>query len=95
MYKKRLPKLDPPTKPFKVDGVPSGLVELFNDYIGMKARRENKTKAKILEDMLLPIVTKGITQEWVDRNLQIYNRRQVLIQKIHDKEAKNEPESKL
>lgn len=95
MTKRRLPKLDPPTKVFKVDGVPSGLVKLFNDYIGMKARRENKTEAQILEDLLLPVVAKGITQKWVDRNLQIYNRQQKQIREMHEKSAKNLLEQKL
>jgi hypothetical protein len=95
MSKKRLPRLDPPTKTFKVDGVPSGLVELFNDYVEMKASRENKTKAQVLEDMLLPAVTEGITQEWVDRSLQIYSRQQEQIRKMHDKFAENLPEQKL
>lgn len=95
MTKRRLPKLDPPTKAFKVDGVPSGLVKLFNDYIGMKARREKKTEAQILEDLLLPAVAKGITQKWVDRNLQIYNRGQELIRKMHENATGNTPEQKL
>lgn len=95
MTKRRLPKLDPPTKAFKVDGVPSGLVKLFNDYIEIEASCENKTKAQILEDLLLPIVTNGITQEWVDRNLKIYNRQQEQIRKMHEKAEKNIPEQKL
>lgn len=95
MSKKRLPRLDPPTKTFKVDEVPSGLVELFDRYIRIKADGENKTQAQILEDMLLPIVTEGITQEWVDRNLRIYNREQEQIRKIHEEAAKNIPEQKL
>jgi hypothetical protein len=92
MSRKRLPKLDPPTKAFKVDGVPSGLVELFNDYVEIKANRENKTKAQVLEDMLLPIVTEGITQKWVDRSLGIYSRQQEQIRRMHEEASKNTPE---
>lgn len=95
MTKMRLPKLDPPTKAFKVDGVSSGLVQLFNDYIGMKARHENKTEAQVLEGLLLSIVTEDITQEWVDRSLCIYNRKQEQIRKMHEKAIENTPEQKL
>jgi len=90
MIKKRLPRLDPPTKPFKIDGVPSGMVELLSHYIEMKAWRENKTEAQILEDMLLPIVTKGITQESVERNLRNYNRTQERIRKVHEEATAQE-----
>ena len=95
MSKRRLPKLDPPTKAFKVEGIPSGLAQLFNDYIALKAGQENKTKAQILEGLLLPIVTKDITQKWVDRNLQIYNRQQEQIKEMHEKAEQNIPEQKL
>ncbi len=87
--KKRLPKLDPPTKPFKVDNVPSGLVELLDDYIKIRSDSENKTKAQVLEDLLLPIVTKGITQEWVDRSLHLYNSRQEQIREMHERAVRN------
>lgn len=91
MRKKRLPKLDPPTKPFKVAGIPSGLVELFNSYIEIKARQENKTEAQAFEDLFLPIVTEGFTKKWVDRSLRIYNSKQKLIRQIHDEAAENTP----
>lgn len=91
MPRKRLPKLDPPTKPFKVDGVPSGLAKLFDDYVQITAELEGKTNAQAFVDMFLPIVTEGFTQECVDRSLRIYNRRQEQIRKMHIEASENTP----
>lgn len=97
---RRLLKLDPPTKPFKVDGLASEFAELFSEHVDMKARQTGKTRAETFKDLFLPVVTNSITQEWVDRNIKIYKSQQELIKKMHEQAAEEEaikdiPEQKL
>jgi predicted GTPase len=95
MPKKRLPKLDPLTKTFKVADVPSELVQLFDDYIEISAEHENKTKAQVLEEILMPAVEEGFGKENVRLDLHMYRQQQEQIKEMHRKAADNNPKQIL